>query len=544
MRLLLTILFTLSSIGAFAGVNLKNGNFYISYTDVVIPGGGKPLKITRTYNSKATEIGWFGFGWGSDYETFLKVSADGSVVIHENGAGAHTRFTPKTAVNAKEAAEKIVKTMREKSTMTDPNAKKLIEKLSSNAELRHAYARQFGVEAKVADGTVLYSNERGLQKLIKVKEGYRREYADGKHETFNKFGRLTKVKFKSGYYVDILPDTRTVDTELTSIKDSAGKQIYFEWFPSGLVKHIYNSKDNKATYTYKGKDLDTSKDLVGNTYDYDYDSNHNLIKVNYADGKSAEIDYEPKTQFVSRVKKKNGEETKYKYGADEKNPDMHYWTEVTKKGLNGKPVTNYYEYEIRTKPDGEQYTYRIVTKINGLKTETIYSECCGLPLKIARGDRVTNFEYNEDGLLTKKTSSSGENIELAYNKRCKKISKVLKSKKWTNFEYDNKCNLQKAVNSTGKAVFLVYDRKNRITKMVDRDNKDRDQKVLSFKYNAMGKPVEIQMEKVGKINVMYDNYGSIKKVESKQGQKMALQVTRAFQNLLSIVKPAGVNLNL
>ena len=38
--------------------------------------------------------------------------------------------------------------------------------------------------------------------------------------------------------------------------------------------------------------------------------------------------------------------------------------------------------------------------------------------------------------------------------------------------------------------------------------------------------------------------GEIKNVESKAGQKMALQVTQAFQNLLSIVRPAGVNLNL
>jgi hypothetical protein len=67
---------------------------------------------------------------------------------------------------------------------------------------------------------------------------------------------------------------------------------------------------------------------------------------------------------------------------------------------------------------------------------------------------------------------------------------------------------------------------------------------LSFKYNSLGKPVEIEMMKVGKIQVAYDNYGEIKRVESKQGHKMALQVTQAFQNLLAIVKPAGVNLNM
>ena len=49
---------------SFAGVNLKNGNFYINYTDIIAPGGGHDIEIIRTYNSKATEVGWFGFGWG------------------------------------------------------------------------------------------------------------------------------------------------------------------------------------------------------------------------------------------------------------------------------------------------------------------------------------------------------------------------------------------------------------------------------------------------------------------------------------------------
>ena len=65
---IITFLFPLL---AFSGVNLKNGNFYISYTDIIVPGGGHDLEIVRTYNSKSTDRGWFGFGWGSDYETYL-----------------------------------------------------------------------------------------------------------------------------------------------------------------------------------------------------------------------------------------------------------------------------------------------------------------------------------------------------------------------------------------------------------------------------------------------------------------------------------------
>ena len=102
----------------------------------------------------------------------------------------------------------------------------------------------------------------------------------------------------------------------------------------------------------------------------------------------------------------------------------------------------------------------------------------------------------------------------------------------------------KAISSKGKAVLLIYNSKGKIKKMVDRNQKTKTKRVLAFTYNSIGKPVEIAMEKVGKIQVAYDNHGEIKKVESKAGHKMALQVTQAFQNLLVIVKPAGVNLNM
>ena len=156
------LLAVLTISGAYSGVNLKNGNFYISYTDI--------QGMTRTYNSKSTEIGWFGVGWGNPFETRLSVGADGSVVIQENGAGAATRFTPKSKVDGKAAAKRIVEAMRGKSSLSGANAKKLIKRLAQDAELRHSYAKQFGVEAKIKKGMKFYSHRRGRQELRKAKK--------------------------------------------------------------------------------------------------------------------------------------------------------------------------------------------------------------------------------------------------------------------------------------------------------------------------------------------------------------------------------------
>jgi YD repeat-containing protein len=525
---------------AWAGVNLKNGNFYISYTDIVVPGGGKKLEITRTYNSKSTDSGWFGFGWGSDYETRLETSADGAVVVHEHGAGAKTRFIPKTAIDGEAAAKKIVEEMRKRTQLTEQAANQLIEKLKNNAELRHTYALNFKVQTTVAAGTVLYSSERGSQELHVLKDGYVRKYPDGKQETYDLKGNLTKIADKTGYSIAFV----WKDGKLESIRDSQAKQIFFSWYAEGRVKELWSAGDKKAEYKFDGDNLVFSKDVGGNTYEYGYDKSHNLTEIRYGDKSKTVVKYEPKTLFVQEITDRNGESTKYQYGNDPKAPEDHYWTTVIKNGFDGKPASNRYEYEIKTRPDGSRYTYRIVTDINGIKTETIYSECCSLPLKIARGKQVTNFEYNDRGLLVKKSSTKGDFVQIDYDDAINKIKKVTNNEGITEFTYDKQGNLVTARNDKGKQVLLVYDTKGKITKMVDHDKKSDQKRTLSFKYNALGKPVEIEMEKVGKINVAYDNYGEIKKVESDAGHKMALQVTQAFQNLLSIVKPAGVNLNM
>lgn len=525
----------------FAGVNLKNGNFYITYTDIVVPGGGHDLVIERTYNSRSVEKGWFGYGWGSDYETYLVVSADGSIVVHENGSGALTRFTPRSSVNSEEAAKKIVDAMRKKTSISSSVATDLIKKLKNDAELRQAYARRFNVQAKLASGTELFSNVRGLQKVVVTSTGFVRKQNDGVEHHFNKKGHLTKVKHKNGYYVDLIYK----NDKLEKIKDSMAKQIFLSWYPDGKIKSVESGAGTKTLYKYDSSDnLTEATDVAKNVFKYSYDYNHNMTEIAYKDGTKMSVKYTKRTQFVEEVVKKSGEIVKYKYESNPKNPENHYWTLVSKKNPGGQEITNRYEYEIKKRPDGSSYTHRIHTIVNSLSTETIYTECCGLPKQITRGKNVTNFEYNKKGLLKKKFSTSGDFVELSYHDKLNKITKVVNKSGWTNFEYDKKGNLKKAVNSKGKSVLLIYDTKGQIAKMLDYDKKTKNKRQLTFEYNAQGKPVEISMKSVGKINVKYDNYGEILKVESKSGHKMALQVTQAFQSLLSIVKPAGVNLNI
>ena len=524
---------------SIARVNYKNGNFSRSFTVIKNPGGGKDLKINITYNSKATKKGIFGFGFGSNFETYLSPMPDGSVVIYEHGTGAQKRFIPKKKINSRKAAERIVNAMRKKEHLPAKRARELIKKLSNNAELRQSYAQKFNVKARLSSGTVLFSNSRELQKLIVTKDGYKRVYNDNQVQFFNKKGQLVSIKDQYGYTINL----NYKNNRLASIKDAQGKQIFFDWYPNGTVKSLASVGDRKTTFKYKDDNLSQIIDVANNTYKFDYDPYHNMTAIKYKDGTQYKIAYEKKTQFTSKTVDRNGKTTLYKYGANSKNPRYHYWTTVITTDNKGKKRTHRYEYEIKKRSDGSEYTYRSVVAINSFKTETIFSDR-GLPLKITRGKRITEFAYNSRGLLVKKTTSNGEFIKLEYHKKLNKITKVTNNNGWTKFKYNNKGSLSKAVNSAGKAIILDHDRRGRIGKMISYNKKEGKAKkiVLKFKYNSFGKPVYIHMNKVGSINVTYNNYGEIKKVNSKQGKKMAVQISKAFQSLIEIVAPAGVSL--
>ena len=540
---LLGLLFLLVSTHLSAGVNIKNGNFYISYADIRLPGSGHDLKLVRTYNSKSVTKGWFGVGWGTPFETRLVINSDGSVTVVENGSGAKTRFSAKKgdAARVEKAVDQIIQAMRKKGNLGEDYINKIAVKLKNSAHDRDQYAKKFNVKAKLPSDSVLYSSVRGSQKLHRTQNGYKRVHDGGKTDFFDNKGRLVKVVGKNYFFN--LNYKRGV---LKSIKDSEGKQIFFSWYNNGFVKSIWSGiGKKKATYTYDGRKLVKSVDTAKNTYKYKYDNNYNMTSIHYADGSKMVIGYHPKTQFVKSIIGRDGQYTGYKYGSNPKNPDYHYWTTVTKRasGRKSKPRVSRYEYEIKLRPDGSQYTYKVVTDINEERTETTYSECCSLPLMIKRGKDLTQFEYNKKGLLTKKTSSKGEFVSIQYDPKFNKISRVENNKGWTDFKYNNKGGLSVAKNSKGESFVLIYEFKGKIAKVIYTDNKNKKKETLNFKYNTLGKPVEISMQGVGKMNVIYNNVGKVKKVKSDKGAQVANRVTRTFLSLLAVVKPAGVNLN-
>jgi YD repeat-containing protein len=247
---------------------------------------------------------------------------------------------------------------------------------------------------------------------------------------------------------------------------------------------------------------------------------------------------------VKTVKDRDGTVTLYTYNIDSSDPG-HYTVGVDVKNGEGKSISSSkYEYMNKHKSDGEEWTYKMITTIDGDRSETTYNECCGLPLIIKRGGEETDFTYDVKGHVTRKITPN-DVTELSYDPKVSKVTLVKRSSKtnpkdqsWSKFQYDEKGNLTFAQNSDKKDVRLFYDSNGRIKSMVDQSRRRID-----FKYNENSKPIEITDPALGTITVSYTNSGEIKKVDSSAGRKIALQVTSAFQNLLDIIRPAGVTLS-
>ncbi|MGK5086257.1 DUF6531 domain-containing protein [Bdellovibrionota bacterium FG-2] len=551
---LVSALFVALSVSvAQANVSLKNGNFFMGYTDLSYSGGFEP-KIERVYNSKTPFKGMFGWGWGNEYEVFLNVSADGSVVVHEYGGGAENRFSP-VAFKAEElglAAEKLTGVAKAAGILG--NAQQVADyerRLKQDAEFRNNEWEKFRAQKKIeprqlAVNAQLYSNQFSYQYITKVAGGYVRSFDTGKIERFDDTGKLMRVSDKNNNFIEL---SYGKDGKLAKLADNFNRKMFFTFGTNGLVEKIEGENGKKAEYKYNSlSELSWTKDVEGNSYSFKYDSKkrHNMVEIAYSDKTTMGITYfeRDKNENVKSVKDRDGTWTEYSYLKDPADKG-HLTVGVDVKGKDNKSIsTSKYEYLVKRKADGEAWTYKLVTTLDGDRTETTYNECCGLPLLIKHGTEETAFEYDVKGHVTKKSTPT-EVTDLTYDPKAGKVSKVVRFSKldkkdsnWSTFQYDDKANLVFAKNSEGKGVKLFYDNNGRIRSMVD-----QGQRQINFKYNENSKPVEIADPALGTITVSYTNSGEIKKVESSAGRKIALQVTSAFQNLLDIIRPAGVSLS-
>lgn len=406
MKKLLLIVFFYWPAAGFSGVNIRTGNFYMSYTDIAFPGTG--ADITRTYNSFTSSTGYFGFGWSSILETQLFAFPDGQLAISWWGGGSLDIFEP--AVKDRNGMYRMI----EKIIADDITREKLDNNPSAIARRRaelatddytrlNAYIRLIR-EKKAArwfPGMLPRNWKRNVNQAIRWNGQHfvLDNWADRYH--FNAGGLMTEIReekywFRLRYQQQRLSLILAGNQYQCSVyTDSLGRILRLRYSDSSGWKESQYRYDTDNNLVY-------SKDTEANEYNYRYDKAHNLIRIGYTDSGSMEINYDPVTNRTLKVKERNGAFTTYHYPffytPEGKVNLLHYATRIRKYDSTGAAVfAEYYEYESRTRADGSDYLYRRLAQTDTSYEESLYPPDVGNACYRKKNNKEARATYDGKG---------------------------------------------------------------------------------------------------------------------------------------------------
>ncbi len=208
-------------------VDCATGNYFMSQTDLSIPGRGAGIALTRTYNSQLaagqSAPGPFGYGWTSSYSAHLVVNASAgtATVYQDNGS--------------------TVPFLDNAGTFT-PAGGWIQSALVANANGTYTFT--------LPDQTVL---------------------------NFSSTGALTSESDRDDNVTSL---TYNASGQLSTITDSAGRTITLSYNANGTVSQAQDSTGRLVKYGYDSAgDLSSVTDVASTAWSFTYDGSHEMLTV-------------------------------------------------------------------------------------------------------------------------------------------------------------------------------------------------------------------------------------------------------------------------
>lgn len=527
LRKILFVLFTCVAFFVNAGVNTKNGNFYISYTDLIVPDNSM-IKITRTYNSKSSKLGLFGHGWGSNYETFLKINNDGTITVHENGSGRLTVYYPKSDLNAdsKKASVEIAEVYKRANHFGSQNDYDLfVNRLNKDGETRNSYLKYVSNNGMVKTVSIPINSRLDSKYgnyIIRTANGYSR-YSQSEIETFDESGFLVEARIGTRS-VQI---RRTPKGKIIEMVDNNNYHAQFFNNADGTLREIH-FKQVKTYYKYDKKRLIESYDTQGNIFKYTYDDKNNMLGIQYVDGTSMRITYDKKTLYTTSLINRVGHLTEYIYA--DKN-DLEYGTTI--RYTKGKKVSeDKVWYVNKIGKGGYNYTAKIQRNNKNGTTIQLFDQDQDVHLcsEITINGNKVSYQY-KDGFIKQKKSENDTETYIK-NNSFKKISEAKKTDIKTSkiikrqFAYDTKKRLLSVLSTDGDKVALSYG----------------DSHVQTISINEL--PIVFIFEKDELISINYQNQKIYLNELSKISPDVLIHLEKTLINFMQLVnypKPVCTN---
>ncbi len=490
-------------------VNLRNGNLYLGYEDIYIPGR-LPLQVFRAYNSRMNLIGPFGKGWTYNfgmyiretrYETIQIVEADGFINEFSRDGNPSTTKKRFAELIAKEREEEdqSYQALRRKDYYDE-----FLNRLMNDPDFYVTMKKRYKNIQNFPKKGTYYSIARGKKKVVKHDNGYTLTSNDDLLYEFDLGGKLIKIK---DFFTNTLEFVYK-DNRLIGIKDNARRTIHFHYKKdSPVIERIEDPIERSFYFIYDDElKLTDVTDFQGNNTRYEYDQYKNLIKIIYPNKKEVRFEYE--SGRIIKQKGPGDRSVQFSYLVDPKNVN-HHSTKFTDE-LGNSTKYQYFDDERKM----------IVTDPLGNQKTTTLAGCCQLPTEIKDElGRVTYYTYDAQGnivssiLPDKRTTTYGYNEQNKvkfikdtageFHYRYNKYGKLVETKDplggTYQYIYDRRGDLRIIVNPRGYEKKMSYDDYGTIEQIIDAHGK-----ITRFAHDTIGRLISMADTKGNTYTFDYD----------------------------------------
>lgn len=491
-------------------VNTANGEFYLSSTDLGIPGVGPTLSIGRTYSStNAATDGPFGYGWTPNFDARLVIVTAGTSsnplprqvkIVQENGSIVY--FT-KTSADLYVASSRVL------------------------AKLEHD------------DVTGTWTFVRKSREVFH----------------FASDGRLDNIADLHGNSIAVSRDT---SGKVATLSTGDGRQLTLSWTGSHVTS-IDDSAGRDVTYSYDSLgNLKTVTAVDGGVSQFTYASGHYLLRQIAPDGGITENTYDSAHRVTKQVDPL-GRASTFVYTATSSTityPDASIVREVYQNAQLVSQTRGYSTPLASTTSYAYDNSNNVVSVTDPLGKVTQYTyDAHGN--KLSQTDplsRVTNWTYNGIDNVTSVADADGNGMVFVYSASGDMLSLQTssgRSQSWTynpdgttatwtdnlgnvtTYSYDAAGRQTSATDPDGRVSQIGYDSAGRVTSTTDPAGK-----VTAITSDAAGRALTVTNPESETTTYDYDAAGNLTSVEDPSGKI----TTRAYDiagQLLSVTDPTG-----